>query len=132
MQEAAVMRTRSTNITSMPQSIEDERRARMIKYAVMMGIRTVCFLALIWVRGPWMLVFAAGAIFLPYFAVIIANAVSSRRRDIADRPNAIESHTEERDWTPPASWFKHDNEAHETHGTHDAHPDQRQSKWRAS
>lgn len=82
-------RTRATNITSMPQSVEDERRARMVKYLVMMGIRGICLLSLIWVRGPWMLVAAAGAIFLPYFAVVIANAVSPRKRADVDRPSNI-------------------------------------------
>lgn len=82
-------RSHTTNITSMPQSVEDERHERMKRYMLMMGVRTACFLALIWVRGPWMLVFAAGAIFLPWFAVIIANAVRSRRRGPVERPGAI-------------------------------------------
>lgn len=82
-------KSRATNITSMPESIEDERRARMRKYAIMMGIRTACFVALIWVRGPWMLVFAAGAILLPYFAVVIANAASTLRSRGVERPSSI-------------------------------------------
>ncbi|WP_188726206.1 DUF3099 domain-containing protein [Pseudoclavibacter endophyticus] len=82
-------RTHATNITSMPQSIEDERRSRMVKYLILMGIRAACLIALIWVRGPWMLVVGAGAIFLPYFAVVLANAVTPRRRPKVDRPNVI-------------------------------------------
>lgn len=92
-------RSSSTNITSMPQSVEEEQRARIRKYLLLMGIRVVCFLALIWVRGPWMLVFGAGAIFLPYFAVVIANAIQARRTDSVERPGGIEP------LYPPATWF---------------------------
>jgi hypothetical protein len=45
-------------------------------YAITMGIRTVCFI-LMAVVDPihwWTFVFAAGAIFLPYIAVVYANA----------------------------------------------------------
>ena len=90
---------RATNITSMPETIEDERHARMRKYVLMMGVRVACFLALIWVRGPWMLVFAAGAIFLPYFAVVVANAIQVRRTGQVERPVAQEL------LYPPAEWF---------------------------
>lgn len=74
----------------MPETAHEERVRRMRNYAITMAIRTACFLALIWVRGPWMLVFAAGAIFLPYFAVVIANAVSkNRRQPTVQRPSTI-------------------------------------------
>ncbi|WP_341393178.1 DUF3099 domain-containing protein [Arthrobacter sp. G119Y2] len=57
----------------------DEMRARMIKYSVSMGIRIVC-LGLLFVVHGWMLwVVIAGAVVLPYFAVIIANAGSDTR-----------------------------------------------------
>lgn len=98
-------RHRVTNITSMPQSVDEERHARMRKYAIMMGIRLACFLAMIWVRGPWIYVFAAGAIFLPYFAVVLANAVRMRRIKTVERPNVIEP------LYPPAEWFGGDADA---------------------
>ncbi|GAA3286651.1 DUF3099 domain-containing protein [Arthrobacter citreus] len=57
----------------------DEMRARMIKYSVSMGIRIVC-LGLLFVVHGWLLwVVVAGAVVLPYFAVIIANAGSDTR-----------------------------------------------------
>lgn len=57
----------------------DEMRARMIKYSVSMGIRIVC-LGLLFVVHGWLLwVVIAGAVVLPYFAVIIANAGSDTR-----------------------------------------------------
>lgn len=91
-------KSRATNITSMPESVEEERHARMRKYALMMGIRLACFVALIWVRGPWMFVFAAGAIFLPYFAVVLANAVRMRRRGPVERPSSITPIGPPREW----------------------------------
>lgn len=83
------MRKRATNITSMPPTAKEERARRMRNYAITMAVRTVCFLALIWVRGPWMFVFAAGAIFLPYIAVVLANAVTRRTAQTVDRPDSI-------------------------------------------
>ena len=45
----------------------------MIKYAVAMGIRMVC-LILVFVLDGWLKIIAvAGAVFLPWIAVIIAN-----------------------------------------------------------
>ncbi|MBF4460791.1 MULTISPECIES: DUF3099 domain-containing protein [unclassified Pseudoclavibacter] len=84
------MRSHTTNVTSMGDSEYDERAARMRKYTIMMLIRVACFVALIWVRGPWMFVFAAGAIFLPYFAVVIANAATQRRTRKVERPSFLQ------------------------------------------
>jgi hypothetical protein len=56
----------------------------MIKYTAAMSIRVVCIILAVMVQGWLMWVFFAGAIFLPYFAVVIANAVgSSRSNDLA-------------------------------------------------
>jgi hypothetical protein len=77
------------SITSLPASPDDERRARMIKYSIMMGIRVVCIFALLFAQGWWILVFAAGAIFLPYFAVVIANVSTSRGGDEVLRPGGL-------------------------------------------
>lgn len=74
----------------MADSEYDERAARMKKYTIMMLIRVACFVALIWVRGPWIFVFAAGAIFLPYFAVVIANAATQRRTRGVERPSFLQ------------------------------------------
>jgi predicted tellurium resistance membrane protein TerC len=61
-------------VTSIDVSPEDERRSRMVRYLVAMSIRVVCIIAGVYVEGWLMWVCFAGAIFLPYFAVIIANA----------------------------------------------------------
>ncbi|MFT2816305.1 DUF3099 domain-containing protein [Leifsonia sp. A12D58] len=76
-------------ITSLPLSPEVERRNRMIKYSVAMGIRVVCIVMMLFVQGWWLLIPAAGAILLPYFAVIIANVHSDPRGGTVERPGAI-------------------------------------------
>lgn len=50
----------------------------MRKYVLTMSIRFICILAIPFVSGWWMLLCAVGAIFLPYFAVVIANVKSSK------------------------------------------------------
>lgn len=48
----------------------------MRMYFLTMTVRMGCVISLFWVRGPWIILVAAGAIILPYVAVLIANAVS--------------------------------------------------------
>ncbi|TFB90296.1 DUF3099 domain-containing protein [Cryobacterium algoricola] len=78
------------SITSLPPSPEDERRARMIRYSVTMGIRMVCIVLMLFVHGWWLLVCAAGAILLPYFAVIVANVHGSGAGTTVVRPGAVQ------------------------------------------
>jgi len=61
------------SITDAATAHSEEMRQRMIKYAVAMGIRMVC-LILIFVVDGWLKILPViGAVFLPWFAVIIAN-----------------------------------------------------------
>ncbi|WP_264371273.1 DUF3099 domain-containing protein [Protaetiibacter intestinalis] len=60
----------------------------MIKYTVAMSIRVVCIALCLVVPGWWALLPAAGAIFLPYFAVVVANNVRTGRGTV-QRPGAI-------------------------------------------
>jgi fatty acid desaturase len=69
---------KAQNITTVGQSPEQERKSRMVKYLIAMTIRVVCIVAAIFVDGWLMWLCFAGAIFLPYFAVVIANAQVSR------------------------------------------------------
>lgn len=62
------------SVTNLEQSPEDERKSRMIRYTVAMSLRVVCIVLGVYVSGWFMWVCFAGAIFLPYFAVVIANA----------------------------------------------------------
>jgi predicted tellurium resistance membrane protein TerC len=59
--------------TSINLSPEDERRSRMIKYSVAMSIRMVCIVLGVFTQGIFMWIFFGLAIFLPYFAVVLAN-----------------------------------------------------------
>jgi hypothetical protein len=76
-------------ITSLPPSPDEERRARMVRYAVAMGIRMVCIGACFVTPGWWILIPAFGAIVLPYFAVIAANTVVAAPRAAVERPGAL-------------------------------------------
>lgn len=66
------------NVTSVGINPEFERRRRMIRYTVAMTIRVVCLILGMFVQGWLMWVCFAGAILLPYFAVILANDVQVR------------------------------------------------------
>ena len=77
------------SITTLPLSPDEERRHRMIKYSVAMGIRVVCLVVAVIVPGWWAAVPLVGAIFLPYFAVVIANVSVDPRRGEVQRPGNI-------------------------------------------
>jgi hypothetical protein len=66
------------SITTVGDSPDQERKSRMVKYTIAMTIRVICIVAAIFVEGWLMWLAFAGAIFLPYFAVIIANAQGSK------------------------------------------------------
>lgn len=77
------------SITSLPRSPNDDRRSRMFKYSVTMGIRLVCIILCLFVQGWWLLVCAIGAVVLPYIAVVFANSVMRPSRVEVVRPGAI-------------------------------------------
>jgi hypothetical protein len=83
-------------ITGAQRALSDEQTGRTQRYLISMALRTACFIAAIVVPGwpRWVLI--AGALVLPYFAVVIANA--GRENDepgeahVADfEPNALPS-----------------------------------------
>lgn len=76
------------SLTSIAQSPEDERKSRMIKYTIAMTIRVICIVLAMVVQGWLMWLFFAGAILLPYFAVVIANGVGSGQ-DKSSVPKAL-------------------------------------------
>lgn len=95
------------SVTSAPESLRDDQNERMRRYLLSMGIRTVCFLlsvvaivVLHWTIVGWLLV--AGAVVLPYVAVVMANATRARpagtvspvtspeKRQIRQRPEGEE------------------------------------------
>ena len=53
----------------------------MLKYTIAMTIRTLCLIGLVIVPNWTRFVFAAGAVILPYVAVIVANVGSRGASD---------------------------------------------------
>lgn len=60
----------------------------MLKYTLAMTIRVVCIVLAMVVQGWLMWVCFAGAILLPYFAVVIANASGSPQKS-SSLPKAV-------------------------------------------
>lgn len=77
------------SITSLPRSPDDDRRSRMIKYTVTMGIRLIFIVLCLFVQGWWLLVCAIGAVVLPYIAVVLANGVLRPSTTEVVRPGSI-------------------------------------------
>lgn len=83
------MKRPAQSITSLPESPEEETRRRQRQYAIAMGIRVLCILACVFVRGWWLLIPALGAVILPYIAVVLGNVSAKRRATVAE-PVALE------------------------------------------
>ena len=71
------------SVTDLPSSLQEDQNARMRRYLVSMGIRTVSFVLAVvalyvlhWTVVGWMFVIAA--VVLPYIAVVVANATRPR------------------------------------------------------
>lgn len=77
------------SITSARVSHSEDLRRRQLRYLFSMGLRTVCFVLAIVTTGPlrWSLV--TGAVFLPYIAVVLANA-KDRRFSAGPAPFPVE------------------------------------------
>ena len=90
-------------LTTLPLAPDIERKRRMIKYSVAMGVRLVCVIVVIFVPGWWALIPAIGAIFLPYFAVVVANSAAPSAGTIVERPGGLLPGTTPRDGTDDRS-----------------------------
>jgi len=70
---------RPVRITTAASSRADDIARRQRRYLISMAIRTCCFLGAVAVGQGWLRwVLFAGAIFLPYIAVVMANAGDER------------------------------------------------------
>jgi hypothetical protein len=66
-------------ITTASASRERDIAARQRRYVISMGIRTLCFVAAVLVGDGWLRwVLIVAALLLPYIAVVMANAASSK------------------------------------------------------
>lgn len=61
------------SITDAAAAHSEDMHQRMVKYALAMGIRMVCLIMIFVVDGWFKIIPVVGAVFLPWFAVIIAN-----------------------------------------------------------
>ncbi|MBP6147619.1 MAG: DUF3099 domain-containing protein [Candidatus Planktophila sp.] len=66
--------TESFDITSAPKSLKNDLAGRQRRYLISMIIRTVCFLLTVVLPSPYRWFALAGAMILPYIAVVVANA----------------------------------------------------------
>jgi hypothetical protein len=84
-------RQEPVRITSAPRSHAEDIRGRTRRYLISMGIRTLCFILTVVFVGHWVSwLFLVGAIFLPYVAVVLANAGAAPEPpgpDFAYRPD---------------------------------------------
>lgn len=70
----------AVRITTVSQSRAEEIAGRQRRYLISMTIRLACFIAAYFVGPGWLRwVLMAGAVFLPYIAVVAANATDLRK-----------------------------------------------------
>ena len=84
--------------TSLPRAPRDDAHSRMTKYFTMMAIRVACFVLMVVVQPyswyTWL--FAVGAIFLPYVAVVVANVAAAPAERAVPLERALEAPRVER------------------------------------
>ena len=62
------------DITSAPQALSTDQRARQRRYFYSMMVRTACFILTVVLPSPYRWFALLGAVVLPYIAVVVANA----------------------------------------------------------
>jgi hypothetical protein len=71
-------------ITSARRGVRDDVDSRRRRYLISMGVRTACFLGAVVAGDGWLRwVLIAGAVVLPYLAVVFANGGRGRVEDAA-------------------------------------------------
>ena len=85
------------SVTSAQPGRSEDLDSRIARYAWMMSIRIVCFVLAVVTPSPWRWLFMVAAVFLPYIAVVMANAHKTTTVDnaapfIAPARPAIGSH----------------------------------------
>lgn len=85
-------------VTSVQKSLAQDRAERTRRYLISMSIRTVCFVLFVVVDHPMRWVFVIGAVFLPYIAVVLANAVDRSGE------GQLEAVNHQQRMLPPGTW----------------------------
>ena len=62
------------DITSAQKSLSSDKPGRQRRYFISMMVRTACFILAVVLPSPFRWIALAGAVFLPYIAVVVANA----------------------------------------------------------
>ena len=62
------------DITSAQKSLSTDQPARQRRYFISMMVRTLCFILTVILPSPFRWFALVGAVFLPYVAVVVANA----------------------------------------------------------
>jgi hypothetical protein len=82
------------DITGAPASLTRDQAGRQRRYFISMMIRTACFILTVILPSPYRWFALLGAVTLPYFAVVIANAgreTVTRGADVVeDKPLALD------------------------------------------
>jgi len=73
-------------ITTARKSVADDQAARVRGYVISMTIRIICFLLAVVTTGYLRWIFVAGALIIPYIAVVFANG---GREPTADAPDTL-------------------------------------------
>ena len=81
---------KSYDVTSAGVNPVEDRAHRMRMYFIAMSLRVACVVSLFWVRGWWVLLAAAGAVILPWFAVLVGNAVAHGGEQTPDAPEPLQ------------------------------------------
>lgn len=72
---------KNQTVTSIDEAPEIERRRRFITYTISMVIRFACVVLVVFTNGIWQFIFGLGAVFLPYFAVVLGNNVGGQTKE---------------------------------------------------
>ena len=70
------------SITDADEARSAEQHSRIVKYTVSMSVRLACFIGAFFTSGWVQWTLLAGAVVLPYFAVIIANGGADRSKRV--------------------------------------------------
>ena len=94
---------KSYSVTSAGVNPTEDRAHRMRMYFIAMSLRVLCVVSLFWVRGWWVLAVAAGAILLPWFAVLVGNAVAHGGEETPDAPDPLQLRAGEAEIVPESA-----------------------------
>jgi hypothetical protein len=75
-------------ITDARMGTSEEMSSRIRRYTITMAFRTACFISMIFVHSNLRWVLFAGAVFLPYVAVLFAN--QANKKSTPSRINRVE------------------------------------------